>query len=56
MKNMAQLYRSRIKTIEEGDTPDFHIELRPYQREAEEMIFAEGESRPAYLTWCRRAR
>lgn len=55
MKNMAQLYKSRIKIMEEGETPDFHMSMRPYQQEAKEMIFSDGKFRPTYICWCRRA-
>lgn len=55
MKNMSQLFKSKMKALNEADTEDFHIKLRPYQQEAKDMIFAEGEIRPVYICWSRRA-
>lgn len=54
MKNMAQLFKSRIKSMSEEESPDFNMTLRPYQIEAENIIMAEGEHRPFYLCWSRR--
>lgn len=55
IKNLAQMYRSRIRVMEEGDTPDFWMKYRPYQQEAKDMIFSKDEFRPTYICWCRRA-
>lgn len=55
IKNLAQLYKSRIKIMEEGETPDFYMTDRPYQKEAKDVMFAAGENRPMYICWCRRA-
>ncbi|MGL6099638.1 MAG: hypothetical protein ACRC0G_08420 [Fusobacteriaceae bacterium] len=54
-KNLSQLFMQRVKSMNAESEEDFHITLRPYQREAKEMIFAENEMRPAYISWCRRA-